>query len=348
MLPPHTLIVEDFAEFRELVRAWIEGHYELMVVLGRPGVGKSETVERLMFDAKGKPNQKWAYIKGKITPLTLYQTLYDFRLLPIVFNDVDTLLKEETTVSLLKCVCDTSKVKHVQWTSTHASFGTLPKSFDSISRVLLIANSWERVNQNISALHNRGVVILFRPSAVEVHREIGESGWFDDRDVWEFIGRNLFLMIQPDLRFYLHARNHKLAGRDWKDLTLRMLEVGVDESGQTRDENEKLIFVATLLADPKYDAMLAPEGEREKTFQEAFPHGGSRATYHRHKMKLNGLRGRFDPEAVAKMQWKGAIAGQTPFDLKQEQRRASLERQREELEKAGGVLGVGAADDVED
>ena len=66
--------------------------------------------------------------------------MYQFRLLPLVFNDVDSLLKNETSVSLLKCVSDTTKVKHVQYTSPHFD-GKLPTQFDSISPVLIITNS---------------------------------------------------------------------------------------------------------------------------------------------------------------------------------------------------------------
>ena len=346
MLPPHTLVVEDFGEFRELIQSWIEGHYELMVILGGAGLGKSETIERQMSVSKGKPNSKWAYIKGKITPLKLYQTLYDYRLLPIIFNDVDTLLKDETSVSLLKCVCDTSKVKTVQWSSTHAAFGTLPKNFESISQTLLITNSWEKVSQNISALHNRGVVVLFRPTALEIHREVGEGGWFDDQEVWEFIGKNLFLMTRPDFRFYLHARNHKRAGKDWKDLTLRMLESALDQdAGQTREEKEKLVLVAKLLADPKFDQMDAPETERERIFKTCFGRGGSRATYHRHKRKLLERRGDFDLDAVGRIQWQGPTYFPTDYDIKQAQRRAALELERGELVRAGGVLGPDDEDD---
>ena len=345
MLPPHTLLVDDFAELRDLIQSWIDGQYELMVILGDGGLGKSETIERMMFSSKGKASRKWAYIKGHMTPLKLYQLLYEYRLLPIIFNDVDTLLKNEINVSLLKCVCDTSKVKVVSWTSTHSAFGTLPPTFESISPVMVVTNSWEKVSQNIKALQNRGVVIHFRPTASEIHREVAEGGWFDDQEVWDFIGKNLYLMTRPDLRFYIHTRNHKRAGKDWKDLCLRMMEFGVDEeSGETREEKEKLIYVARLLADPKYEAMPAPEGEREKVFNTAFERGKSRSTYHRKKLKLEKRRGKFDPKVIAAIHWKGPSAAPTVFETKQIERRAVLEQERRALELAGGVFG----DDEED
>jgi hypothetical protein len=341
MFPPHTLHVEDFEEFREFVRAWIDGRYELMVILGDGGLGKSETVERLASLAMGRANRKWAYIKGRMTPLKLYKTLYDFRTLPIVINDVDTLLKDETSISLLKCVCDTSRVKHVQWDSTHPIFKNLPTQFDSISRVLVIANSWDSLSRNVSALMNRGVVIHFQPTAIEVHREVGEGEWFDDQEVWEFVGKNLFLMTRPDLRFYIHARSHKQAGHDWKELTLRMLEAGL-ESGESSDKKEKLIYVARLLADPKYDELSAPESEREKVFSLAFAKGNSRSTFHRYKKKLLERRGTIDEAAVQQIRWRVAQPIATDFGERQEKLRAVLEQERSELVKAGGV---GATDD---
>ena len=152
-------------------------------------------------------------------------------------------------------------------------------------------------------------------------------------------------MIRPDLRFYTHTRNHKLAGRDWKDYCLRMLEFNLEE-GQTREEKEKLIFIARLFADPRFDQCPAPEAEREKLFATAFGKGGSRATYHRHKRRLQELRGKFDQKAAASIQWVPAHGVQTPFEIKAEQRRACLERERHELQQAGGVVGI--ADEEED
>ena len=118
------------------------------------------------------------------------------------------------------------------------------------------------------------------------------------------------------------------------------MEVTVDEeSGETREVKEKLIYVARLLADPKYEAMPAPEGAREKIFNMAFERGRTRATYHRYKRKLLERRGKFDPKVIAAIQWKGPSAAPTVFETKQIERRAFLEQERRALELAGGVFG---------
>lgn len=163
----------------------------------------------------------------------------------------------------------------------------LPKSFDSISRICLISNDWNALNRNIAAVHDRGPIILFRPTALEVHRELARGRWFDDEEVFDFVGRSLFLVTEPSFRFYRTARDHKQAGLDWRDLTLRTMESGVDP---------KLILVARLLADPKYDALPAPEAARVAAFKARG--GGSKATYHRYKDELLKRRGVFNSADV--------------------------------------------------
>lgn len=183
-LPSHCLAVSKYDELRKLLAAFANGTYELICVLGGPGLGKSEMIRRIMQQATG-PNG-WGLIKGKHTPLDLYQRLYRYRAVPVVLDDLDDLLRKPDNVMMLKCLCDTVPVKRLEWGSNHKAFGDeLPKSFETISRVCLIANDWNALDRNIGALHDRGVVLHFRPSAVEVHRELAEAGWFDDEEVFD-------------------------------------------------------------------------------------------------------------------------------------------------------------------
>ena len=52
-LPHHCLIVRTYDEFRDLVRAFALGAYELLVIVGGPGLGKSEIVKRTMQEWLG-------------------------------------------------------------------------------------------------------------------------------------------------------------------------------------------------------------------------------------------------------------------------------------------------------
>ncbi len=184
------------------------------------GVGKSETVTRTLQAIRGASG--WTMLKGKHTPLDLYARLYQSRSKPIVLDDLDGLLSDRNTTALLKCVCDTKPVKRVEWGSFHRAFngrdGHLPSGFESISRVCMLANDFHTLNANISAVQDRGVLSLFQPDAVELHREIAQAGWFDDEEVFDFIGHHLFLVARPSFRLYVTARNHKRSGLDWRGL----------------------------------------------------------------------------------------------------------------------------------
>jgi len=296
-LPSHALIVTEYGEFRQLVRAFAEGHHEVMTVIGDPGVGKSEIVRRIMQQVHG--GIRWGMVKGKHSPLKLYEKLYRFRLLPLVLDDLDALFQNADNTTLLKCIGDTSPVKRAEWGSNHPAFtkreNPLPTSFESISQVCIIANAWETVNKNIAAIHDRGLLVLFRPTALEVHMEIARAGWFNDEEVFTFIGRNLFLVSQPSFRFYNTARNHKAAGLDWRGLTLRTME---------SEAAPKLILVARLLASSEYDEHKASEAAREQAFEAM--DGGSRATYHRYKRELLKRRGHLNLADVQAVQLQPA------------------------------------------
>lgn len=316
-LPEHALIVTEYEELRQLVLAFANGHHELMTIVGDGGIGKTELVRRTMLAILGG---KWALIKGKHSPLDLYQRLLVYALLPLVFDDLDGLFLKPDNVALLKCVCDTTPVKVIEWGSTHPVFRSgelpLPTSFESISRVLVIANEWQTLRNNVVALQDRGVLIIFKPSALEVHREIARGGWFDDQEVFDFLGRNLFLVTRPSFRLYITARNHKGAGLDWKSLILRTIESEADA---------KLVLVARLLADPHFDTLKAPEAARERAFKSQC--GGSRATYYRYKGELLERSGDFDLDAA-----RGVVLEPPqvdPYTAAMTERRRQLEELRD-------------------
>ncbi len=320
-LPRHCLVVRTYDELRKLVRAFASGAYELLTIIGDPGVGKSEIVKRILQETLGA--MRWGLIKGKHTPLDLYERLYAFRSILVVLDDLDDLLQKKENVMLLKCLCDTQPVKRVEWGSRHAAFtsGQLPKSFESISRVCLICNDWDVLNRNIAAVHDRGLVICFQPSAVELHRELAQGHWFDDEEVFQFIGRNLYLLTAPSFRFYKTAREHKKAGLDWQGLTLRTIETEADP---------KLILVARLLADPQYDNLPTPEAARILAFRN-HDDGGARATYHRHKNELLARRGEFNAGEVDAIQLQPCKLDL--HYLAQLDRRQQIEQMRDQTEE---------------
>ena len=186
--------------------------------LGRPladwRLNCAAFVHKVEPSCAGRRPRQSGTSQRKHTPLDLYATLYQSRAKPVVLDDLDGLLRDPSNTALLKCLCDTTHVKRVEWGNYNRAFSRkrnrLPKSFDSISRVCLLANDLGVLNANISAVQDRGLLLLFQPDAVEVHREVARGGWFGDEEVFDFLGQHLFLVARPSFRLYLTAQSQKV------------------------------------------------------------------------------------------------------------------------------------------
>lgn len=314
------LTVTKYDELGQFCDAFARENYDLLTIVGPGGTGKSETVTRKMNAVHGGTD--WSLIKGKHTALDLYLRLYHSRLQPIVLDDIDSLLANSDNTAILKCICETKRVKRVEWGSLHPAFRdkklAVPKSFDSVSRVCVVANDLGRLNQNIQALLTRGACLDFRPTAIEVHREVARGGWFEDEEVFDFIGEHLWLMTRPNMRFYIITQAHKRAGMAWRELALRALR---------NDADEKSVLVAELLADLRFDSLASPENERAKAFSERG--GGSRATYFRQKASLLVQRGEIDLELAKSIRLGTVCRDAQWYSMREREEHLLSLRQRE-------------------
>ncbi len=170
---------------------------------------------------------------------------------------------------MLKCLCQTEPRKRLGWYSaaTAGDDQGIPSSFETTSRVAILANELRALNVNVSAVLDRGHVVMFDPSAREVH--LRTAGWFWDQEVFDFIGRSLHWADPLSMRDYALAWELKRAEMDWKRWLLARW-------GMTG----KRLLVAKLKADPS----LSSEAERVRAFIEQ--EGGCRATYYNHAKRL--------------------------------------------------------------
>ena len=155
------------------LRAFAEGHFNLLILIGPGGLAKSRSV-RAALGGRG------CWIEGNATPFGMYVKLYRHRDEFVVIDDVDALYADRGGVRLLKCLCQTEEEKAVAWHSDARGLEKrgVPREFTTKSRVVIISNDWKTLNKNVAALQDRGHVLMFEPSAAEVHRKAGT--WFDD------------------------------------------------------------------------------------------------------------------------------------------------------------------------
>jgi hypothetical protein len=263
-LPPHALRLSTYAELERYVRAFAAGHLHLLMLFGPPGVGKSRCVRQAL-------DRPACWISGQATPLGIYLEAYAHRHHPIVLDDVDGLYADRSGIRLLKALCQTEPTKTLSW---HTATPILkrqgaPVRFSTTSHLALIGNDWKTLNADVAALEDRGHVLLFEPTALEVHRQA--ASWFWDQEIFDFVAVQLHLLAQHSLRSYGHAWELKCAGLDWRRAVLSRCLAGA------------ALLVARLKADPTFTS----EAARVQAFVAAG--GGCRATYFHHARRLRSV-----------------------------------------------------------
>ncbi len=128
------------------------------------------------------------------------------------------------------------------------------------------SHALENAQQECGGIQDRGHVLMFEPSAAEVHRKAGT--WFDDREIYEWFGANLHRMREPSMRHYVRARELTAASMDWTTVPA------------VHPENKRERLAAELLASDAY----CSTAERVKAF--VGRGGGSRATFFNYQRKL--------------------------------------------------------------
>jgi hypothetical protein len=111
-------------------------------------------------------------------------------------------------------------------------------------------------------LQDRGHVLVFQPSAAEVHAQAGL--WFQDEEIYQWFGQNLHRLREPSFRHYVRAGELKAAGMNWREV--------LDEDA----DNGRARLAAEIRSSPVYQTTM----DRVRAFVQQG--GGCRATYFNH------------------------------------------------------------------
>jgi hypothetical protein len=139
-------ISERFEILSDLTQASLLGNVRAMIVSGPAGVGKSYTVEERLakWDPKGV---KHTIVKGYVRPTGLYKLLYQHadKGKVLVFDDADSIFFDDTSLNMLKAVCDSSKKRTISYMSEGSLYDEdtavkLPKQFDFNGTIIFISN----------------------------------------------------------------------------------------------------------------------------------------------------------------------------------------------------------------
>ena len=260
-LPDFVTSIRTYAELASFAQAFADGHLNMLFVFGDPGLGKSRSL-------RGAVQQSACWIDGTASAFGIYCQAYEHRNQALVLDDVDALYRDRDGIRLLKALGQTDRIKNVSWQTDAKSLERkgIPRQFTTTSRVAIIANQWKSLNVDVLALEDRGHIVSFEPTPVEVHRHA--ATWFWDQEVFDLIGAYLHFITRPSLRTYFLAYERKIAGLDWHDVVLGRCLSGA----------------ALVVAKLKADRSFPTEEDRVRAFVASG--AGCRATYFNHAKRL--------------------------------------------------------------
>ena len=163
-------IAKRFEILDQMTDAVANGVVRGLIVSGPPGVGKSFGVEKVLeeYDMMTKlSNQapRTEIVKGSMTPIGLFQTLYNNSAAGniLVFDDCDTVLFDEVCLNMLKAVLDSGKKRTISWKSESVALRRegIPDRFEFKGGCIFITNvdfenvRSKKIKDHLAALMSR-------------------------------------------------------------------------------------------------------------------------------------------------------------------------------------------------
>lgn len=108
---------ERFKDMENYINMVLKGLNPSAVICGAPGVGKTYRITQKIKSKGYRMMDNYFIIKGKCTPMSVYQTLFEYSHPGdlIVIDDADDIIKNELSINLLKAACDSADERWVNY-----------------------------------------------------------------------------------------------------------------------------------------------------------------------------------------------------------------------------------------
>jgi hypothetical protein len=240
-------IEQRFEILQQMTRATISGDVRAMIVVGPPGVGKSYGVEfelekAGLFDRISNKKIKYEVVKGAMTPIGLYCTLYrhsDSNNV-LVFDDCDSVFQDELALNILKAALDSGKKRKIHWNSDSAMLRRegVPDVFDFKGGCIFITNlkfdnlKSKKMQDHLEALQSRCHFLdltlnTMRDKFLRIKQIFRQGQLFKDYDfspeqgeeILAFMDANQTKLREMSLRMALKLADlTKVSDVNWKSL----------------------------------------------------------------------------------------------------------------------------------
>lgn len=242
-------IGQRFEILQEMTRATIAGDVRAMIVVGPPGVGKSYGVEYELeksglFERITGRKIKYEIIKGAMTPIGLYCTLYKHSdpANVLVFDDCDSVFQDDLSLNILKAALDSGKKRRIYWNSDSAMLRRegVPDAFDFKGGCIFITNlkfdnlQSKKMKDHLEALQSRCHFLdltlnTMRDKFLRIKQIFRQGQLFNDYDftpekgeeILNFMDENKDRLREMSLRMALKLADlTKVSDTNWKALAV--------------------------------------------------------------------------------------------------------------------------------
>ena len=242
-------INQRFSFVEQMVDMIVQKTLPSAVITGEGGLGKSYTVLKSLekngftnltdlanFEVGAKVDRSKSYtvVKGYSTAKGLYRTLFENNGMVIVFDDCDSILKDDVAKNLLKGALDSYSKRYISWNADMRD-DDLPRSFEFTGSIVFVSNmALEKIDQ---AIRTRSLVVdlsMTEGQKLERMEVIANSDEFlpeispvSKSLALEFLKSNLGKIPNMSLRSLIAVTKIANTGNpEWKDLAKYVLTQG--------------------------------------------------------------------------------------------------------------------------
>ena len=133
-----------FNNLERLTKMVGRGIQPSLVLTGMAGVGKTHLVKETLKGMGLSESSDFVHFKGRTTAAGLYITLYNNYNKIVVFDDCDSVFKDDDAVNILKAALDSYDTRRISYISSKPlkdEFGNpLPSQFEFTGRIIFISN----------------------------------------------------------------------------------------------------------------------------------------------------------------------------------------------------------------
>lgn len=242
------ILDETLADVYEISRRVGAGAFNSLFISGRAGTGKTYNVEKALKDEGLQEDDDYVIISGAASVIMIYIKMYQFNGKTLVFDDCDSVFKDEAGRNLLKAALDTKPVRKISYMKrTNMLYdpkefenkpeeefnalesGLVPNRFDFTGRIIFISNLDKKKADPDGAISSRSILVDVNPDDATLmerirlllpHLEPTEMPLNEKEEIFEFIKNSR----DVTMRTFVKAAGFKMAGlKNWKRMTERYL-----------------------------------------------------------------------------------------------------------------------------